>query len=319
MTPTPIAVLGSGLWGRTVAAAIGATPGVSLSAIISTNRETNEAQGDATPVFRTWREALDQTATAGIVLAVPPSLQPEIAVELIENRLPVMLEKPMAMTVDAVAAIESAARTHGFSGVVDHLHVYAPAFKALTETLVGKPGPWTIHAAAGSRGPYRTGWSPLWDWAGHDLAMVLSTVNSDPKEIWAEVETEIVEDGKTFRNYQIDLSFDNGTQSALLVGSAFEKKTRQFRVEADGAEFCYRENDEGEISFSIDGVMRTDMETGIETRPLNAALIAFAARIDAGGGLDDISLGANVVRLIDSAEKSLQSGEAVRPVLCGRA
>ena len=35
--------------------------------------------------FRTWREALDR-ATAGIVLAVPPSLQPEIAVELIENR-----------------------------------------------------------------------------------------------------------------------------------------------------------------------------------------------------------------------------------------
>ena len=39
-----------------------------------------------------------------------------------------MLEKPMAMTVDAVAAID-AARTHGFSDVVDHLHVYAPAFR----------------------------------------------------------------------------------------------------------------------------------------------------------------------------------------------
>ena len=94
--------------------------------------------------------------------------------------------------------------------------------------------------------------------------MVLSTVNSDPK-IRAEVETEIVEDGKTFRGYQIDLSFDNGTQSALLVGSAFEK-TRQFRVRPMAPNSVTRKT-MSEISFSIDGVMRTDMETGIETDP----------------------------------------------------
>ena len=318
MTPTPVAIQGSGPWGRTVAAAIRATPGISLAAIVSANPETKATWDQATPVFPTWREAVDRTAAAGIVLAVPPAIQPGIAIELIENRIPVMLEKPMAVTVEDAVAIENAARRHGFTGVVDHLHLYASAFRALTEALVGQSGPRTVRAIAGARGPHRTGWSPLWDWAGHDLAMVLSAISSDPVEISAGVETEIVEDGKTYRNYRIGLTFRDGSQAALHVGSAFARKTREFCVEADGAELCYREDAGSAISLSVDGIRRTDVETGIESRPLNAALIAFAARIRGGGGLDDVKLGADVVRLIDAAERSAQSGVAVVTTLNGR-
>ena len=317
MTPAPVAVLGWGPWGRTIAAAIDATPGISLAAIISAKPETKAAPDEALPVLRTWREAIDQAGATGIVLAVPPSIQPAIAIELIENRIPVMLEKPMAMTVEDAAAIENAARTHGFAGVVDHLHLYAPAFRALTEALAGKSGPRTVRASAGARGPYRTGWSPLWDWAGHDLAMVLSTIDSDPVEIRAAVETEIVEEGKTYRNYRIDLTFRDGTQAALHIESAFAGKTRQFCVEAGNSELCYREDEGSVVYLSVDAIERTDIETGIESRPLNAALIAFAARIEGGGGLDDVKLGTDVVRLIDAAERSAQSGDAVVPLSGG--
>lgn len=317
MTPTPVAILGSGPWGRVIAAAIRATPGISLAAIVSANPETKAARDHAVPVLQSWREAIDQTDAAGIILAVPPAIQPAIAIELIENRIPVMLEKPMAMSVKDATAIEEAARSHGFTGLVDHLHLYAPAFKALTGALAGKSGPRTVRATAGARGPCRTGWSPLWDWAGHDLAMVLSAIDSDPVEIRAEIDTEFIDDGKTYRNYGVDLTFRDGSQAGLLVGSAFAGKTRQFCVEANGVEFCYRETDGGEISLSIDGVRRTGLETGIESRPLNAALTVFAARIQDGGGLDDVRLGADVVRLIDAAEKSARSGNAVEPILDG--
>lgn len=314
MIPTPVAVLGLGPWGRAIAAAIKATPGISLAAVISANPETKAIGDDAIPVLQSWREAIDQTETGGVVLAVPPAVQPGLAIELIENRIPVMLEKPMALTVEDTAAIENAVQTHGFSGLVDHLHVYAPAFRALTEALAGKSRTRTVRAIAGARGPYRTGWSPLWDWAGHDLAMVLTAIDSDPVKIRAGVDTEIVDDGKTYRNYVIDLTFRDGTQALLTVGNAFDEKTRQFCVEAEGSEFCYREDEGSDISLSIDGARRADMETGIESRPLNAALIAFAARIKGGGGIDDITLGANVVHLIDAAERSVNSGDAVQLV-----
>ena len=315
MTLTPVAVLGWGRWGRTVAAAIKATPGISIAAVISAKPDLKQDLADSIPVFPTWREAIDRAEAGGIVLAVPPAVQPAIAIDLIENRIPVMLEKPMAMTVEDAAAIENAARTYGFAGLVDHLHLYAPAFRALTEALAGTSGPRKIRTSAGARGPFRAGWSPLWDWAGHDLAMVLSAVDSDPIDLRAGLETEIVEDGKAYRNYRIDLTFRDGTQAVLHVGNAFAGKTREFCVEADGSELCYREDDGSNISLSIDGVRRTDIATGNKSRPLNAALIAFAARVADGGGIDDVILGTDIVRLIDAAEKSIQSGDAVAPML----
>ena len=70
---------------------------------------------------------------------------------------------------------------------------------------------------------------------------------------------------------------------------------------------CYRETEQGEILLSIDGSVPDDICTGVKSHPLNAALIAFAERIQSGGGIEDIEMGARVVRLIEAAERSIQT------------
>ncbi|MGB0630092.1 MAG: Gfo/Idh/MocA family protein [Alphaproteobacteria bacterium] len=318
MTETPVAVVGAGPWGRTIAAAIAATPGISLAAIVSANPETRRKTDPAPRVCRTWQEAVEKTDTSGIILAVPPMHQPDIAVALIESGIPVMLEKPMAASVSGAEAIRAAAETHGFRGLVNHLHVYAPAFRMLLSKLSNLPGARTVQATAGAHGPYRTGWSPLWDWAGHDLAMVLSVIDGDPIGISARPDADFVENGRRYRNYRIDLTFRDGSRADLHIGNAFDRKNREFRVTADGSALCYRESDTSEISLSIDGVEQPGIGAGTENRPLNAALIAFANRIRSGGGIEDITLGAKIVRLIDAAQRSVQSGDPVLLATAGQ-
>lgn len=311
MTETPIAVVGAGPWGRTISAAISVTPGISLAAIVSSQRGLHAAIDPEIPILGDWREAAERREVSGFVLAIPPRHQTKVAIEMIESRIPVMLEKPMAANVTDAARIQLAAVSHGFCGLVDHLHVYTPAFKNLLRELPERRGPVIIHATGGARGPYRANLSPLWDWAPHDLAMVLSVIKSDPTQIFATQERKIADEKGWYSNYSIDLTFLDTSRANLHVGNAFEKKLREFNVTKGGLKICYRESETSQISVYFDGMKQPGRQNPIENRPLNAALITFAGRIRNGGGIEDIELGERVVRLIDAAERSIRSKKSI--------
>jgi hypothetical protein len=59
---------------------------------------------------------------------------------------------------------------------VDHIHLFTPAFRALQREAATLGPIRSINSAAGNRCPYRAGVPTLWDWAPHDLAMLLTLV-----------------------------------------------------------------------------------------------------------------------------------------------
>ena len=217
----------------------------------------------------------------------------------------------MAASVTDAARIQLAAASHGFCGLVNHLHVHSPAFKNLLLGLSEKRGPITICATAGARGPYRANWSPLWDWAPHDLAMALSVIKSDPVQIFATQGKKIAGAGGWYRNYFIELTFLDASRANLHVGNAFERKLREFTVTEGRSKISYRESETNRIAVYFDDMKQSNRQNAIENRPLNAALITFADRIRNGGGIEDIELGGRVVRLIDAAERSIRSKKPI--------
>ncbi|PPR11103.1 MAG: hypothetical protein CFH41_01204 [Alphaproteobacteria bacterium MarineAlpha11_Bin1] len=313
MTSTPIALLGAGSWGRTIAAAISATPGISLSAIVTSSTKTRQPIDSEAPIFTDWRRAIDSTDSAGVVLALPPLNQAKFAVELIENGIPVMLEKPMSASIADADKIRNAAKQYGFTGLVNHLHIYAPAFRKLLISISDFTGPRSVRAVGGARGPYRNGWGPLWDWAAHDLAMTLSAIADEPAEISARADVPILVQDLKYQNFHIDLAFRDGSRALLHLGNAFDGKVREFCVSAGGSTGCYQETELGEISLCVDGLDTDEIFSSVKNRPLNASLITFAERIRLGGGIEDIEMGYLVVQLIDAAERSIHSGVPIPP------
>ena len=73
MTEIPVAVVGAGPWGRTISAAISVTPGLCLSAVVSSQSAVHGVIDHELPVLGDWREAAEKRKVSGFILAIPPS------------------------------------------------------------------------------------------------------------------------------------------------------------------------------------------------------------------------------------------------------
>ena len=133
--PLNLAVCGAGRWGQTLIRNIASLPGVKLAAVISARADIPADITHGAPVFADWRQAAARTEIDGVLLALPPDRQPEIAEQIIENGLPVFLEKPLALDNNSAARITRAADVRGFVGLVDHLHLFAPEFQELVRQV----------------------------------------------------------------------------------------------------------------------------------------------------------------------------------------
>ncbi len=96
-------LIGYGLWGKHHANSIVKAAGVTLSAIACNSAET-EAAANAdfpdVPVFRGYRELLDRADIEAVDVVVPNHLHTEIGVAALDAGKDVLLEKPMALSVE---------------------------------------------------------------------------------------------------------------------------------------------------------------------------------------------------------------------------
>jgi myo-inositol 2-dehydrogenase/D-chiro-inositol 1-dehydrogenase len=106
-------LIGYGLWGKHHARAILKAPGATLSAIACSSAETEaaaKADFPEVPVFRGYRSLLDRTNIDAVDIVVPNHLHAEIGVSCLEAGKDVLLEKPMALSVDECNQLVEAAK-----------------------------------------------------------------------------------------------------------------------------------------------------------------------------------------------------------------
>ena len=116
-------VIGYGLWGRHHAAAIAAAPGATLAAIACASEATAAtARRDfpGVPVTLGHRALLARDDVDAVALVTPNHLHEEIGVAALEAGKDVLLEKPMANTLEGCDRLNAAARTTGRVLTVGH-------------------------------------------------------------------------------------------------------------------------------------------------------------------------------------------------------
>lgn len=310
--PLKLAVCGSGRWARTLMRNIAAAPDLELAAVISARATIPEDVTHGAPVFGDWRMAASSMDLDGIMLALSPEHQPAVAEKIMASGLPLFLEKPLALNNEAAERLVQAAGDSGFVGLVDHLHLFAPEFRELVRQVRNRGAVCGITSVSGNRGPYRDSWSVCWDWAPHDVAMVLTVMESVPDSVSARVVEQIEDGGRTFMNVRLTLTFANGAVADITTGNAFDGRRREFTVAIDDFTLSYTESPDNERSLVMghgDDAQPVPVES---VPPLTAALTEFAVRIrQRAGGESDLVLGANVVRVISAAELSISKGVPV--------
>lgn len=127
MTPTRIAVAGAGYIGQAHMAAAQAAAGCVLSAVVDPSPAAQAvAERSGVPLYPSIDELLAHDRPDGLVLATPNALHVTQALQCVDAGLPILLEKPLATTVDEGQQLVDAVARTGARVLVGHHRAHSP-------------------------------------------------------------------------------------------------------------------------------------------------------------------------------------------------
>lgn len=191
-----LGLVGLGTMGRNHLRVISEHPETVLAAVADVSAEAVDAAVAQTGA-RGYTDPLEMIAAAqidGLVVASPTTSHPAQAIAAIERGLPVLVEKPLAATVDGALEIVSAARRKGVKVQVGHVERYNPAVLEMGRLL--RAG-WlsNIYAITSRRaGPFPARIRDVGvtvDLGTHDVDMLSWVAGERPIRVYAETAQRI--------------------------------------------------------------------------------------------------------------------------------
>jgi myo-inositol 2-dehydrogenase/D-chiro-inositol 1-dehydrogenase len=155
-----VALVGYGAWGRHHARAIAAAPSARLAVIAARGEAAAAARADwpEARLLADWREAVADREIEAAFVAVPNHLHAEVALAALRGGKHVLLEKPMALTLEQCDALVAAARASGRVLTIGHELRLSTQFgrigALIDEGAIGRPEAVQITLF---RFPYRSG------------------------------------------------------------------------------------------------------------------------------------------------------------------
>jgi myo-inositol 2-dehydrogenase/D-chiro-inositol 1-dehydrogenase len=232
MPPVRFALAGFGAWGKLHAKSIHQDPGAQLVAICAPTEATRAEARDAYPDAQLFADSLAMVAHGGldIVDIVTPSYtHREIAVAALQKGLHVLLEKPMATTLDDCKAIAAAAEKGSGRLAVGHEFRVSSQWgeikKIIQRGTIGEPQyvlvellrkPYRLGAGGWRYDPARVGsWVLEEPIHFFDLARWYLEDSGDPVELYAYGNSRDPQRPQLFDNFSAMFRCANGSYAVV--------------------------------------------------------------------------------------------------------
>ncbi len=315
MPPLRVGVVGAGEWGRNHLRVLSSLPEVELVGFAERDdarRRAAEAEHGA-PGFPDL-EALAARGLDAVTVAVPTPAHRDAALAAARLGLHLLVEKPLAGTLDEADEIVEAARRAGVLLQVGHVERWGPAFEALRERC-RRPRFIEGHRLAtfGRRG---TEVAVVLDLMIHDLDLVLALVGERPSRVDA-VGVAVLSSEVDIANARIE--FPGGAIANLTASRVSREKVRKLRVfESDAylsANFvtreveCFRKVATPGAPLGVRIVEETVAVPAEEplTRELRGFVQAIASgaapRVDGAAGRDALALATEILAAIEARNR----------------
>ncbi|NIR35186.1 MAG: Gfo/Idh/MocA family oxidoreductase [Actinobacteria bacterium] len=333
-----VAVVGYGYWGVNLARNVAAASTTELVGIADPGSDRRELAAVNHPGVVCWDTldgALADERVSAVVLATPASTHVDLALASMEAGRDVLVEKPLAETSADAAKLCDVAADRGRILMVGHTFLYSPPVLRLKELIAeGDLGAVQyLYSQRLSLGRIRRDCNALWNFAPHDVSIMLHLLDEPVMEVTAK--------GFSFIEPGIDdvcfasLTFASGVGANLHVSWIDPRKTRLMTVVGDEKMAIYNDTSVDQPLWLVDSGVARDREFGayesmsdfqwrtragdiliprIEmSEPLRHEVTAFGdacatrvpPRTDGAHGLD-------VVRVLEAIDRS--AGAGGRPV-----
>lgn len=189
MSRVRIAVVGAGAWGRNHVRTILALPEADLAGVCEINpvrRQELERRYPGVLVSEDLELVLSRADAA--VVATPASSHAAIAKRILERGLPVLVEKPLALSVADAESVAAVAQARGVPVVVGHLLLYHPAVERLRAMILeGELGEiYYLYSQRVNLGQVRPDENALWSFGPHDVSVAIHLLGHPPLRVTAQ-------------------------------------------------------------------------------------------------------------------------------------
>lgn len=329
-----VGVLGYGYWGANLARNVVSAPSTRLVAVADqdeSRRAVAWTQQPNTDVVDSLEALLDHPEVEAVVISTPAATHVEMAQRCIAAGRHVLVEKPLAMDPNGADEVVAAAEAAGRILMVGHTFLYSRAVELLHQYVAdGELGEVQyLYSQRLSLGRIRSDCNALWNFAPHDISIMLHLLGEQVVEV----------SGKGFAFIQPDiddvcfasLTFESGIGANLHVSWIDPRKTRLVTVVGDRKMAIYNDVSADQKLWLVDaGVARSQGGFGAyesmgdfqwRTRagdivipqipmvePLTVELNAFGEACVSGiPPITDGRHGAQVVRVLHAIDRSARS------------
>jgi predicted dehydrogenase len=263
-----------------------------------------------------------------MIIATPISTHFELAWRCLEAGKHVMVEKPLAATVEEADQLIELADEKGLAIMCGHTFLFSPPVMEIRE-MIERGDLGEIYFISSSRvnlGLHQRDVSVLWDLGPHDFSILLNWLGQLPESV-SVVGRDSIVDGTpdvAFAN----LSFPNGLLANVELSWLAPSKLRRTVLVGSEKMVVYDDTSAEQVRIFDHGVVYRDPESFGEFQlsyrtgdirspklgteePLAVQLKSFLEAIERGCATDDhVQLARNVVELVEASEQSLKNGGA---------
>lgn len=227
------AVIGVGSMGKNHARIYWELPNVDLVGVADFDQATSDliANKYGTKAYYDYRDLLDEAKPDAVTLAVPTIFHHEVALEIIERGIPLLIEKPIAFTIEEGQSIIDAAKQKNVKLMIGHIERFNPAILMLKEHISQEKLGRIFQMDARRQGPFPARIADVGvvvDLAVHDLDVMRFVSKKEIIRVYAETEKHI------HSKYEDLLTglvrFSDGIVGTLTINWLTPTKIREFIV-----------------------------------------------------------------------------------------
>jgi predicted dehydrogenase len=268
MTDVRVGLAGVGYWGSKLARNIFQADGCELALICDPDsaRAENQARlyGDASTTGDLGAFVADPKLDA-VILATPASLHAEHARAALNAGKHVMVEKPLALTVDECEELCDLAERSGLVLMVGHTFIYSEPVRFLRQLVEsGELGDLLyVYSQRVNLGVIREDLNALWNFGPHDISILLYLVGEVPISVSARQFPVL---GRGLEDVAfVVLEFASGVVGHIHNSWLDPRKVRQVTVVGSRKMVVYDDtNVESPVRIFDKGVMPLPFEAGSE-------------------------------------------------------
>src|SRR6476469_4137823 len=192
--PLRVGVVGVGVMGSNHARVLSELPGVKLVGVVDPERKHRAfvARALGCAAFAEL-DALIRRGVDAITIAAPTHLHRDIALECTARGIHILVEKPVASTVEEGRSIIAAARRAGVTLMVGHVERFNPAVEAIKDAIRHEDILSIAITRVGPFPPRMSNVGVVIDLAVHDIDLIRWFTNSEIVEVQPQVRSAVAD------------------------------------------------------------------------------------------------------------------------------